>query len=300
MLKSKKMRLCLVFFCTPFLLGYLVFGLFPTLYSLWLSFFDWNGIKEKQFIGLDNYINLLTKDPLFYKAMANTTILMAISIPLTIMLGMMLAYALFNLTKGKTFFQTVNFFPYITTPVAVGFIFSYFFDWQSGYINQLLVNLGIIQEPFYWLMNPIASKVIIILMMLWKGLGYSMTIYLAGMTSISPDIYEAARVDGARTFQIFRKITIPLLKNITLFQVITSIIGGLQIFDDPLLLYSGWSGAGMGASGGPENAALTVVWKFYNDAFKMNSKLGYGASITYVLFAVILIFSIISFKISTR
>ena len=264
-------------FCLPFIAAYALFSLYPMLYSLQLSFFDWNGIGTKTFVGLQNYITLFTKDPLFWKALKNTVILMAFSTPITVFLGLVVAYLLFDISRGKRLYQTVNFFPYITTPVAIGFIFSYLFDWQSGY-----------------------AKVIIVIMIVWRYLGYYMTIYLAAMTSMPMEVYEAAAVDGASNLKIFTRITIPMLRHTTVFLVITSMIGGLQMFEEPKLLFSGWAALGGAQTGGPGNTALTVVWKFYNDAFNLDSKLGYGSAIAYSLFMIIMLFSIIGFKITGR
>lgn len=287
-------------FCLPFIAAYLTFSLYPMLYSLQLSFFDWNGIGNKTFVGLQNYITLFTKDPLFWKALKNTVILMAFSTPITVFLGLVVAYLLFDISRGKRLYQTVNFFPYITTPVAIGFIFSYLFDWQSGYVNKLLTSIGILDEPFYWLNSEIASKVIIVIMIVWRYLGYYMTIYLAAMTSMPMEVYEAAAVDGASNLKIFTRITIPMLRHTTVFLVITSMIGGLQMFEEPKLLFGGWAALGGAQTGGPGNTALTVVWKFYNDAFNLDSKLGYGSAIAYSLFVIIMLFSIVGFKITWR
>lgn len=225
---------------------------------------------------------------------------MAFSTPITVFLGLTVAYLLFDIGRGKRLYQTINFFPYITTPVAIGFIFSYLFDWQSGYINKILVWLGILDEPFFWLGSEVASKVLIVVMVVWRWLGYYMTIYLAAMTSMPMEVYEAAAVDGASNLKIFTKITIPMLKGTTRFLVITSVIGGLQMFEEPKLLFSGWAALGNGQTGGPGYTALTTVWKFYNDSFSLDSRLGYGASIAYTLFVVIMLFTIIGFKISGR
>ncbi|MDO4444631.1 MAG: sugar ABC transporter permease [Bacillota bacterium] len=286
-------------FCLPFIAAYLAFSLFPMLYSFQLSFFDWNGIGTKTFVGLQNYFDLFTKDPLFWKSVWNTIVLMAFSTPITIFLGMLVAYLLFDIGRGKRIYQTINFFPYITTPVAIGFIFSYLFDWQTGYVNKILTGLGIIEEPYFWLQSEVASKVIIVIMIVWRYLGYYMTIYLAAMTAIPAEVYEAAAVDGASNFKIFTKITIPMLKNTTMFLIVTSIIGGLQMFEEPKLLFmGGWASMGNGATGGPGNTALTTVWKFYNDAFNLDSRLGYGSAIAYSLFIIIIVFSLIGFRLT--
>lgn len=285
-------------FCLPFVGAYCAFQLFPTLYSFFLSFFDWNGVGEKVFVGLGNYIRLFTKDPLFIKSLGNSVILMGLSTPITVILGMLVAYWLFDVGRGRRIFQTINFFPYITTPVAIGFIFSYLFDWQSGYVNLLLTKIGLLEEPFFWLQSPWASRFIVVIMVVWRYLGYYMTIYLAAMTAIPQDVYEAARVDGATSSVMFFRITIPLLKNITMFLVITSIIGGLQMFEEPLLLFTGWATIGGGNTGGPNNAVMTTVWKFYNDAFRLDSRLGYASAIAYSLFLFIVVFSLLGFRLT--
>lgn len=279
-------------FCAPFILCYFLFSFFPMIYSFVLSFFQWNGFTDATFVGFHNYTNLLTADPLFWKALKNTIILMAFSTPITVFLGMVVANLLFNIKKGRMFYQTVNFFPYITTAVAIGFIFSYLFDWQTGYINKAFVALGIFNEPYYWLQDPVASKVIIVIMVIWRYLGYYMTIFLAAMTSIPTEIYEAAQVDGATKSKQFFKITIPMLKNTTAFLFITSLIGGLQMFEEPKLLFSGWSASG---TTGPDNAGLTVVWKFFNDSFSLDSRLGYGSAIAYTLFMIIVLFTLVGY-----
>lgn len=283
-------------FALPFVLAYAVFQLFPVGYSFFLSLHEWNGIGEKTFIGLQNYVDLFTRDPLFYKSIFNTVLLMLMSLPVMIILGLLMAYMTFNLLKGKRFFQTVNFLPYITTPVAIGFLFSFLFDWQTGTVNEVLVRLGILSEKYYWLQEPFTARVVIALMIIWRNLGYFMTIYLAGMTAIPQDVYEAARVDGSTGFHTFRKITLPLLRNITVFLVVTSVINGLQLFDEPKLLYGGWSSSP--SVGGPENAALTVIWKFVDDSFISNTQFGYGSAIAYALFMLIIIFSIASYRLT--
>ncbi|NHN35463.1 carbohydrate ABC transporter permease [Paenibacillus agricola] len=288
-------RLWPYLFALPFILSYLIFHFYPVIYSLFLSFHDWNGIGEKTFVGLKNYTDLLTKDPLFYKSLFNTAFIMLISIPVTILLGVVMAYVTFHLTFGKRLFQTVNFMPYITTPVAIGFIFSYMFDWQSGILNQLLIRLDLVTEGIYWLQEPFIARCVIALMFIWRHLGYFMAIYLAGMTAIPQDIYEAAKVDGSSGAHTLVTITLPLLRNISVFLIVTSVIGGFQLFDEPKLLYGGW---GANSVGGPDNAALTVIWKFIDNTFISDNRFGYGAAIAYTLFVIIIFFSMISYRLS--
>lgn len=296
--KSKKksgVRVWPYLFSLPFIACYLIFHFYPILYSFYLSLHDWNGIGDKTFVGMRNYVTLLTKDPLFFKSLFNTIVIMLMSTPFMILLGMVVAHLIFDLTRGRVFFQTVNFLPYITTPVAIGFIFSFMFDWQTGILNMLLIKIGWLKEGVYWLQDPWMSRMIIAIMIIWRNLGYFMAIYLAGMTAIPQDIYEAARVDGSSSFHTFVKITLPLLRNITVFLIVTSVIGGLQLFDEPKLLYGGWSASQVG---GPDNAALTVIWKFVNDSFVTGTRFGYGSAIAYTLFVIIAIFSVLSYRLT--
>ncbi len=276
--------------CLPFIIAYLVFNIFPTGYSLYISFFDWNGISEKVFVGLQNYMDLLTKDVLFFKSVYNTVIMMIISIPGQIILGLLLAQFIFNLSRGKRLYETIVFLPYIISPVICGIIFIYLFDWHTGYINDILDKLGLFSQT-YWLQSPGLSKIIIAIMTIWRQTGYCMVIYLAAMTSISQDIIEASKIDGANSIQSFFHITIPQLNNITVFLVLTSIINGLQMFEMPKLLYGG-TGMQLGTVGGPNQSALTIIWKFYDNAFGSGLRIGYGAAISYLLFIIIIIFTV--------
>ncbi len=285
-------------FSVPFLVAYVLFLIFPMIYSFYLSLFDWNGIAEKTFIGFGNYIKLFSNDKLFIKALTNTVIIMGISLPATLCGGLVIAFMLFNLKRGRRLFQVVNFLPYITTPVAIGFIFSYIFDWNNGILNGILTYTGILEQNYFWLQNPWSARLIVALMIIWRNFGYCMMIYLSGMTAISQDVYEAAKIDGVSRFQSFIYITVPLLKRITAFLFITALVGGFQMFDEPVQLYSGWSAASKNI-GGPEYAVLTVIWKFYDNSFGSSTRLGYGASMAYVLFIIIAIFSLISYYATT-
>ena len=179
-------------FSLPFLLAYGIFMLFPMAYSFYLSLFDWNGISDKVFVGIENYIRIFTVDKLFIKSLSNTIIIMGMSLPVTLFSGLVMAYLLFQMTKGRRFFQVMNFLPYITTPVAIGFIFSYIFDWNSGILNTILTSLGLMEENYFWLQNSWSARGIVALMIIWRNFGYCMMIYLSAMTSISQSVYEAA------------------------------------------------------------------------------------------------------------
>jgi cellobiose transport system permease protein len=289
-------------FLIPFFVFYLGFNLFPTLYSFYIGLTDWDAmmsINDKNFIGLKNYIHLFTKDTLFYKSIINNMYLMVIYIPILLALGLFLALMLYRLTRGRRFFQTLNIMPYITTPVAIGVIFSFMFDWSTGTVNKLLLNFHIIDEGINWLGTANYARFILILILVWKQLGYYLVIYLAGLSVIPEELYEAAVVDGASSFQKFYYITLRLLKPTIVFLVVTSIIGGFQLFDEPMLLFGGSGGSAM-LVGGPDRSCLTPIQYFYDIAFRSTTKLGYGAAIGYATFLIILIFGFISYKMMIR
>jgi ABC-type sugar transport system permease subunit len=282
-------------FVLPFLVFFFTFNLFPILYSFKLSFFDWSGVGEQTFIGLKNYITIFTKDKIFGKSLWNTVYMMVISFPFAILFGLVIAVFLSNLKCLKRFFQTVNFLPYITTPVAIGLIFSFLFDRNTGIVNRVIEAFG--GEGLNWLGNSVYAQIVIAIMVVWKYTGYYMALYLAGITSISEEIYDAAKVDGAGVWTTFSRITLPLLKPITIFIVVTSLIGGLQLFDEPNLMFNVSTTS---IIGGPDRSCLTMVWNFYDVAFGSTARLGYGSAVATSLFLLIVLVSLIGMKLMYR
>ncbi|WP_394913870.1 carbohydrate ABC transporter permease [uncultured Robinsoniella sp.] len=284
-----------VVFIAPFIIFFFTFNLFPIIYSFFLSFTDWNGIGEKVFVGLDNYIRIFTKDATFLKSLWNTLYIMVLGFPISVFLGLLIAAFLSSLKKFRNLFQTINFLPYITTPVAIGLIFTFLFDWNTGIINRIIEFLG--GEGINWLGNAKFAPVVIGIMIIWKCTGYYMALYLAGITSISTDIYEAAKVDGAGTVKTFFKITMPLLKPITIFITITSLIYALQLFDEPNLMFNVSTTS---IIGGPDRSCLTMVWNFYDVAFGSTARLGYGSAVSSTVFIIIVAASLIGMRFMNR
>jgi len=283
------------FFLSPYMLFYLAFGLIPMVFSLYVSLTSWNGIGDKTFVGLDNYKYLFNPDSYFFKSVGNTLLFVLFTLPLQIIFGLIIASLLYSRwVKWKGFFQLINFLPYIVTPVAVGLMFNLLFDWQAGFINKILLQLGLIDEGIYWLGDPLYARMVIIVMLFWKGFGYTMIFYLAGLANIPKDLNEAAQVDGATGYRTFMSITLPLLKPVTVFIVITGIIGGFQLLEEPMLLLGG---SGMGSStaviGGPDRCCLTTVWNMYYTAYGSMTRYGLGAAIAYGLCIIIAFFSFI-------
>lgn len=284
-----------VVFIAPFIIFFFTFNLFPIIYSFFLSFTDWNGIGEKVFVGLDNYIRIFTKDATFLKSLWNTLYIMVLGFPISVFLGLLIAAFLSNLKKFRNLFQTINFLPYITTPVAIGLIFTFLFDWNTGIINRIIEFFG--GEGINWLGNAKFAPIVIGIMIIWKCTGYYMALYLAGITSISTDIYEAAKVDGAGTVKTFFKITMPLLKPITIFITITSLIYALQLFDEPNLMFNVSTTS---IIGGPDRSCLTMVWNFYDVAFGSTARLGYGSAVSSTLFIIIVAASLFGMRFMNR
>ncbi len=282
-------------FLAPFLISYLCF----TLYSLFVSFTSWTAtnMTEKPFVGLKNYIRIFTADPLFWKAVGNTLRLMVMAMPLTIITGLLMAVLLQNVRRCKQTVQTINFLPYVITPIAIGLLFAFLFSWNVGVVNRVLMSLGLIREHINWLGTPQYAPTVVSLMIIWKNFGYFMVLYMAGLSTIPTDLYEAAKVDGANGIQSFFSITLPMLRPITVFVVINGIIGGLQLFDEAQQVFLG---TGSKAAGGPMRSCLTVIWYFYDTSFKNNSRYGYGAAIAFSLFIIIALLSLINVRVLNR
>lgn len=287
-------------FTLPFFLFYAAFVVYPVLYSFFISLTNWDslgGISKRQFVGFTNYIQLIARDKLFFRTLGNTAFFMVINIPVLIITGLLMSVVLYKINRSRRVFQTINILPYIITPAAIGLIFSFIFDWSTGIINTLLINAGIIEDGINWLGTPNTARFVIILMVVWKNFGYYMLIYLAALAGIPHDINEAAGIDGAGAVQSFFYITLPMLRPITVFLILTSIISGFQLYDEPALLFSASSSA---VFGGPDRSGLTSIMYFYDRTFKSSTRLGYGATISYTLFFVIMMTSVVISKILNR
>jgi cellobiose transport system permease protein len=272
----------------PFYLLFAVFGVFPIVFSLYLSFQKWDGIGTMTFVGLTQYRFLIT-DPFFWQSIVNTLEIWVISTVPMLFFALGIAFLVNASVRMKGVYQVAYFIPNVTSIVAVAIIFGSVFGNSFGLLNDLLgaVHLPAVQ----WLTTPWGIKIAIAVMVVWRWTGYNAIIYLAGLQSISGDLYEAARIDGATTRQIFLNITIPLLQPVILFTVITSTIGGLQIFTEPQVL--------VGNTGGPGSAGLTMVLYLYQQAFG-HSQFGYGAAIGWGLFIIIALFSALNWRLVQR
>lgn len=263
----------------------IVFYFYPMIQSLLLSFKSGAGVNLK-YIGLANYKRLLN-DPNFINATKNTLVFLIFQVPIMVLLSIFFSVLLNNQAmKLKGVFRTLIFLPSVTSLVAYSIIFKYLFS-NSGIVNKLLMSLSVIDDPIMWLSHPFWAKALIIIAITWRWTGYNMIFFLSALQNISPDIYEAARIDGASAVKQFFNITVPLLKPVILFTSVTSTIGTLQLFDEPMNI----------TGGGPGNATTTISQYIYNLSFKYTPDFGYAAAVSYAIVILVIIFSAIQFKI---
>ena len=279
---------------TPYFFFYACFSLFPIIFSFGISFTSWDGFGSISFAGFANYIRVFTKDKFFYQSLKNTVIFMMFDTPSLIILGLITATLLKDYLKRiRESVQLINFLPFITTPVAIGMIFQQMFDRKSGIVNMFLTSIGI--KPIYWLGIAWPARAVVIFMNIWHGYGYMMVLFLAGLATIPDELYEAAKIDGAKWWHSFFRITIPLLRPIFAFVITTSVINAFRLFDEPQLLFSGATYA----LGGPDRAAMTVVMRFYEASFRQ-FEFGYGSAMAYCLFIIIAIISYVLVRVLNR
>ncbi|WIV19052.1 sugar ABC transporter permease [Paenibacillus polygoni] len=271
---------------SPFYLLFAVFGLFPIGFSLYLAFHKWDGIGEMTFNGFNNSSYMLT-DPEFWQAVGNTFMIWIYSTIPMLFFALIVAFLLHApFIRFKTFFRIGFFLPNVTSIVAVSIIFAALFANNYGILNYVM---GVFNLPLVaWLDVPWGIKAALSSMVIWRWTGYNAVIYLAGLQSIPTTLYEAAKIDGATGIQSFFRITIPLLRPVILFTVITSTIGGMQLFTEPQIL--------LGNNGGTGGAGMTIVLYLYRESF-INNYFGYGATVGWGMFLIIALFSFINWKI---
>ena len=278
-------------FVAPFFIVFFLFSLYPLLYTFYLSFSSWNGFGSPVFTGLGNYMELL-HDPVFLLSLANTLFIWVAAVIPQLGVSLVIAVVLNqSFIRGRHFFRTVYFLPNVTTAASLGLLVGFLFSWQSGAVNHLLVDLHVIKQPINWLQNPWLARLLNSGVSVWEFWGYSLVIWIAGLQGIPTELMEAARVDGGNEIKIFWHVILPLLRPIAVFQLITSLIGGLQNFDVPYTLTDGL--------GGPQNSTLTSVLYLYLTGFR-NYRFGYAATISCGLFIITVVFSIIAWRITAQ
>ena len=299
---EKKNTLIAYSFLAPNFLGFAIFTLVPVVCAILLAFVEWNGgdISNAHFVGLQNFAEIFKVDKVASKwangdylyffnrvdlgiALKNTVFYALINVPLTLVCAIALALAL-NKAKGAVAFRTIFFFPYVASMVAICVCWN-FMLMKDGPVNQMIMALGINFNKS-WTADSTMAMWAIILVSVWRSMGYYMVIYLAGLQGCNPDLNEAAELDGANRWQQFWHITLPQLRPTTFFVVIMLTISGFKVYDQMYMI----------TQGGPGTATMTLVYYIYNVAFVNTPKYGYASAISMVLFVLVLIVTIIQFR----
>lgn len=266
-----------------FLIGLFVF--FPMIQSLIMSLQSGKGNNLK-FSGFSNYVRMFS-DATLIKAVGNTFIFLIVQVPIMIILALIISSVLNDKKlKFSGFFRTAIFLPCVASLVGYSVIIKSIFA-SDGLVNKLLINIHLISVPIEWITDPFWAKILIIIAITWRWTGYNMIFYLSGLQNIDHSIYEAAEIDGASPFEKFISITVPLLKPIILFTTITSTIGTLQLFDEPMNI----------TKGGPANATTTISKYIYDLCFTYTPDFGYATAVAYLVVIIVVVLAIIQFKI---
>ena len=269
-------------FILPALLGTLIFIIIPIFCSFGLSFAKWDLLNDISFVGLDNYKNIFSSD-LFYKILLNTVVFALSTSIFGVIIPLILAAVLNSKIRGSDFYKTAYFLPFITPMVVVGVVWAWIFDPNIGFLNQVLhLNIN-------WLYDSNFAMPALIIVSVWKLIGYNMIIFLSSLSAISQSLFEAAKIDGANSIQTFKNVTIPLLSPTIFFVVIITAISSFQVFD---LIY-------LMTQGGPFDSTNVLVYEIYRNAFEYFN-VGKASAIAYVLFVIILTLTLIQWGLRKK
>ncbi|OAH10196.1 carbohydrate ABC transporter permease [Streptomyces jeddahensis] len=276
-------------FVSPWVIGFLVFLLGPMISSIYLSLTDWDSFTPPKWVGLQNYVKLLTDDPVFWKALGNTFHYAAISVPLGLLVGLWLANLLNKQVRGRKVFRTLIYLPTLVPLVAAAMVFRVVLA-PSGPFNDVLGLVGISGPQ--WLLDPSWVKYALILLSVW-GAGSATVLLLAAMKGIPRELYEAAEVDGAGPVRQFWSITVPHLTPVIFFNLVMGLIAAFQVFSQVYILTP------KASQPGTYNASQTMVPYLFDQAFSYYH-MGYASAISWLLFAVILVFTLLAFRTTRR
>ncbi|WP_105614847.1 carbohydrate ABC transporter permease [Vallitalea okinawensis] len=270
-------------FLLPNIIGFAIFTFIPVFMSLIISFSDWDGFSEMNFIGLGNYIRLFS-DHVFLVSLKNTLIYTLGSVPFIILFALLVAVALNQGIRGVKFFRAAFFIPHVTAALAIAAVWQLLYHPTVGPINNVLMSLGMDNPPL-WLSSSSYAMLAVIIMTIWKRMGYFMVMFLAGLQGIPEVLYEAADIDGASKFRKFIHITVPMLSPVMFFSCIMAIIQSFKVFSEIYAL----------TQGGPGYATNVLVYNIYIEAFD-NFNFGYASAQSYILFIIILVVTLLQFR----
>ena len=292
--KKKNRNNAAYLFVLPFIIVFLIFSVYPVFRTLFLSFTNYKGYGEPAFTGLANYQRVI-KDKFFWRALGNTIKMWSLNIVLQLGLAFLLTIIFSDIKykmRGLAIFRAVYYLPNLIAATSVAFLFKTLLDWKYGSFNQLLLVTGIVDQQINWLGQKSTAWAVVSVIQAWMWFGNSFIILMAGVQGIPNDYFEAAAIDGAGRWKVFGSITLPLLRPILLYVAVTSLIGGLQLFDLPFLI-NGVAGAS--TAGEPGGTLQTVVMYLYKFGFETH-QVGFASAIAYTLFFIILFVSVMEFK----
>ncbi|MFO7632915.1 MAG: sugar ABC transporter permease [Caldilinea sp.] len=274
-------------FISPWLIAFIAFEAYPILSGFYHSFTDWTATgKAERFVGLDNYVEAFTRDPLFWKAVSNTIYFIGVSVPLGIIAAFALAMMLNSKIGGSTIYRTIYYLPSVVPAVAAVIVWIFIFETRRGILNFGLELLGL--PVIRWLSDPAWAMPALIIMSLWS-IGASMIIFLAGLQGIPPELYEAAEVDGASGWHSLWRITVPLMTPTIFFNLVMSLVAAFQAFNNAFIM----------TNGGPNNATLLYMLHLYNNAFRY-FRMGYASALAVVLFIIVFGLTLFVYRSSKR
>ena len=274
-------------FIAPWLLAFVAFEAYPILSGFYHSFTDWTATgRAERFVGLDNYVEAFTRDPLFWKAVSNTIYFIGVSVPLGIVAAFALAMMLNSKISGTTIYRTIYYLPSVAPAVAAVIVWIFIFETRRGILNFGLELLGL--PSIRWLSDPSWAMPALIIMSLWS-IGASMIIFLAGLQGIPQELYEAAEVDGANGWHHLWRITVPLMTPTIFFNLVMSLVAAFQAFNNAFIM----------TNGGPNNATLLYMLHLYNNAFRY-FRMGYASALAVVLFIIVFGLTLFVYRSSKR
>lgn len=278
---KKAQRNIALLFLLPNFLGFLIFIVYPVLKSLYISFFNWDGLGTKEFIGLGNYARLF-RDSTFQVSFWNNIHYTVVTVPLSIIFGILIALLMNTKIKGIKVFRVIYFLPQITSMVAIGIVWTTVLA-NYGPINQFLMTLGM-ENPPQWLSSTTWALISVEIVSIWRSMGYNAVILLAGLQGVNAELYEAAKIDGAGAFKRFFSITLPMLSPTIFLCLVMQLIGSFKVFDTIMAM----------TQGGPGRATNVLTYYIYQRAF-VDWQFGYASAIAYVLFAIIMVLTLVQF-----
>lgn len=274
-------------FISPWLLAFVAFEAYPILSGFYHSFTDWTATgRAERFVGLDNYVEAFTRDPLFWKAVSNTIYFIGVSVPLGIITAFALAMMLNSKISGTTLYRTIYYLPSVVPAVAAVIVWIFIFETRRGILNFGLELIGL--PAIRWLSDPSWAMPALIIMSLWS-IGASMIIFLAGLQGIPQELYEAAEVDGSGGWHSLWRITVPLMTPTIFFNLVMSLVAAFQAFNNAFIM----------TNGGPNNATLLYMLHLYNNAFRY-FRMGYASALAVVLFIIVFGLTLFVYRSSRR